>query len=75
LGHLSRNEDDVRRMVEAAGFEVAMAYRPMGGDNHLANAICRLGFGTDQVRIVTAVKPAPAQPVEDPAPADAITVG
>ena len=75
LGHMSRNEADVRRMVEAAGCEVAMAYRPTGGENRLANSICRLLFGTDQVRIVTAVKPASVEAVEEAAPAEAVAVG
>jgi len=75
LGHLSRNEDDVRRMVEAVGFEVSMSYRPMGGDNRLANAICRLVFGTDQVRIVTAVKPATVRTEEELVPTEAIAMG
>jgi SAM-dependent methyltransferase len=74
LGHVSRNEDDVRRMVEAVRFEVSMAYRPMGGDNHLANAICRLLFGTDQVRIVTAVKPVSVPAVEEASAAEVVAV-
>ena len=62
LGHVSRNEDDARRMVEAAGFDVSMAYRPMGGANPLANLICRRMFGTEQVRLVTD-RPYPPRPV------------
>jgi hypothetical protein len=75
LGHMSRNEADVRRMVEASGFEVSMAYRPTGGDNRLANSVCRLLFGTDQVRIVTAVKPAPVEAAIEAAPVEAVAVG
>jgi hypothetical protein len=74
LGHLSRNEADVRRTVGAAGFEVSMAYRPSGGDNRLANALCRRVFGIDQVRFVTAVKPAPVQPEERIAAQEAVAV-
>jgi len=75
LGHATRNEADVRRMVEAAGFDVSIAYRPMGGDNRVANALCRLVMGTDQVRVVTAVKPAVVQAEGDAAPREAIAVG
>ena len=75
LGHVQRNEDDVRRMVEAADFEMSMAYRPMGGDNRLANAICRRLFGTDQVRIVTAAKPAAVRAEVEVAPVEALAVG
>ena len=75
LGHLTRNEADVGRMVEAAGFDMSIAYRPMGGDNRVANALCRLVMGTDQVRVVTAVKPAAFQAEEEAAPREAIAVG
>lgn len=75
LGHVSRNEAEVRHMVEAAGFEVSMAYRRTGGDNRLANSICRLLFGTDQVRIVTAVKPVSVEAVEETASVEAVAVG
>jgi SAM-dependent methyltransferase len=74
FGHLSQNEEDVRRMVEAAGFEVSMAYRPAAGDNQLGNAISRRLFGTDQVRFVTAIKPAPVQAEEYVARPEAIAV-
>jgi hypothetical protein len=62
-------------MVEAAGFEVSIAYRLTGGENRLANSICRLLFGTDQVRIATAVKPTSVEAVEGAAPPEAVAVG
>jgi SAM-dependent methyltransferase len=75
LGHVMRKEAEVRPMVEAAGFDVTIAYRPMGGDNRLANSLCRLLMGTDQVRIVTALKPAAVQASKEAAAPEAIAVG
>jgi hypothetical protein len=47
----------------------------MGGDNRFANYLCRLVMGTDQVRIVAAVKPARVQGAENAARPEAIAVG
>ena len=75
LGHRTLSEADVRRMVEAAGFDVSFSYVPVGGDNRLANHLSRLLTGTDQARIVTAVKLTPVPADEVAAAAEAIAVG
>ncbi|MHB8891802.1 MAG: class I SAM-dependent methyltransferase [Candidatus Limnocylindrales bacterium] len=63
------NEDDARRLVEAAGFvDVSVSYAPAGGDSRLLNFFNRL-VGEEEMRIVRGVKPAaeaPAQRTEEP---------
>jgi SAM-dependent methyltransferase len=52
------DEAAVRRMVEAAGFrEVSITYRLVGGDSRAGNLACRLTTGSDEMRLVGAVKP------------------
>ncbi len=53
------NDADVRRMMEAAGFDdVAITHARIAGDNRLGNRLARVVFGTDEETIVAAVKPA-----------------
>jgi SAM-dependent methyltransferase len=52
------DEAAVRKLVESAGFgEVSMLYGPVGGDSRFGNWASRLLGGSDELRIVTAVKP------------------
>ncbi len=53
------NDADVRRMMEAAGFDdVAITHARIASDNRLGNRLTRVVFGTDEETIVAAVKPA-----------------
>ena len=53
------NDADVRRMMEAAGFDdVAITHARIASDNRLGNRLARVVFGTDEETIVAAVKPA-----------------
>lgn len=52
------DEADVRKMVEEAGFgEISISYGLVGGENRLGNLACRLTAGSDELRLVGAVKP------------------
>jgi SAM-dependent methyltransferase len=52
------DEAAVRRLVEDAGFgEVAISYGRVGGDSRLGNLMSRLLGGSDEVRLVRAVRP------------------
>jgi SAM-dependent methyltransferase len=70
------NEAEVRRMTGEAGFDdVAISYARMAGDNRLGNLLCRLVMGTDEMRIVTAIKPVPVRPADDVRAEEAVAVG
>jgi SAM-dependent methyltransferase len=70
------SEAEVRRMTEAAGFDdVAISYAPVGGDNRLGNLLGRLVMGTDEIRIVAAVKPMTAGPTDGATAPEAVAVG
>lgn len=70
------NEAEVRRMTEAAGFDVvAISYARVAGDNRLGNLLGRLAMGTDEIRIVTAMKPVPVRPADDARAEEAVAVG
>ena len=52
------DEAEVRRMIEAAGFrDVAVSHVPIGGDSRLLSLLGRLLMGTDELRLVRAVRP------------------
>ena len=58
LGHDYSDEAAVRKMVEDAGFgEISISYRLVGGESRLGNLACRLAGGSDEFRLVGAVKP------------------
>jgi len=68
-------ETEARRMTEAAGFgDVAISYVRYGGNNRLGNFLVRRTLGSDEVRIVMAVKPAPARAIHSES-AEAVAVG
>jgi hypothetical protein len=70
------NEAEVRGMTEAAGFDdVAIHYAVVGGDNRLGNLLGRLVMGTDEIRIVAAVKPVPVGPTDDARAEEAVAAG
>ncbi|HET9082716.1 MAG TPA: class I SAM-dependent methyltransferase [Trebonia sp.] len=51
------DEAAVRKLAEEAGFgEVSVSYGPVGGKSRLGNLVSRLTIGSDQVRLVRAVK-------------------
>jgi SAM-dependent methyltransferase len=57
-GHDYSDEAAVRRMVENAGFgEVSISYGLVFGEHRLANRVSRVMGGSDEVRLVGAVKP------------------
>ena len=52
------DEDVVRRMVEDAGFgEISISYCTVFGEHRWANLVSRLVSGSDQLRLVGALKP------------------
>lgn len=52
------DEAAVRKLVEHAGFgEVSISYGLVGGESRLGNLACRLTSGSDELRLVAAVKP------------------
>jgi ubiquinone/menaquinone biosynthesis C-methylase UbiE len=58
FGHDYSNEAAVQKMVEQAGFgEVSVSYVPAFGEHRVANRASRLAGGSDEVRLVGAVKP------------------
>jgi SAM-dependent methyltransferase len=61
------DEAEVRRMTEAAGFrDVTVSYIAIGGDSSLLNGLGRLLMGTDELRLVEALKPATMAPSDTP---------
>ena len=69
------NEAEVRRMMEAAGFDdVSISYGRIG-DSRFYNLLGRLLMGTDEIRIVAAVKPMPVRPADDARADEAVAVG
>ncbi len=61
------NESDVRRITEAAGFtDVSISYCRTAGDWRIYDRALRL-FGWEEMRVVRAVRPVVAVPVEAPA--------
>lgn len=55
---LAGDEVASRRLVEDAGFrEVTITYGRVGGENRLGNAVSRWTAGSDELRLVGAVKP------------------
>jgi SAM-dependent methyltransferase len=70
------SEAEVRRMTEAAGFDdVTIFYARIAGDNRLGNLLGRLVMRTDEIRIVTAMKPVPVRPEDDARAEEAVAVG
>ena len=70
------DEAEARRMAEAAGFgDVAISYARIGGDNRLGNLLARLAMGTDEIRIVAAVKPVPDRASHDAVASEPVAVG
>ena len=60
------DEAKVRRMTEAAGFhDVTVSYVPIGGESRLLNLFGRLLMGTDELRLVGAVKPTTGAPSDE----------
>ncbi len=56
------DEAAVRKLIEDAGFgEVSVSYGLVGGDSRLGNLASRLTIGSDEVRLVGAVKPGTGQ--------------
>ncbi len=52
------DEGAVRKLVEDAGFgEVSVSYGVVGGESRRRNLACRLTVGSDDLRLVGAVKP------------------
>ena len=52
------DEAAVRKLVEDAGFgEISISYGPVFGEHRLGNLASRLTGGSDEVRLVGAVKP------------------
>jgi SAM-dependent methyltransferase len=52
------DEGAVRKLVEDAGFgQVSISYGPVAGQSRLGNRVSRLLMGSDEVRLVGAVKP------------------
>ena len=69
------DEAEVRRMTEAAGFDdVSISYGRLG-DSRLYNRLGRVLMGTDELRLVRGVKPAPVHVEEEAAAAEALAVG
>ena len=59
MSPVAGDEGSVRRMVEAVGFgDVAVSYGLVGGASRAANLACRLTSASDELRLVSAVKPA-----------------
>ena len=68
------NDADVRRMMEAAGFDdVAITHVP-GSDSRILNALSRRVLGTDEETIVAAVKPLPVRPADAVRAEEAVAV-
>jgi hypothetical protein len=62
-------------MIEAAGFgDVTISHARIGGNDRLGNVLARRALGSDEIRIVTAVKPAPV-PATHNAAAEAVAIG
>jgi ubiquinone/menaquinone biosynthesis C-methylase UbiE len=58
FGHDYSDEAAVRKMVEEAGYgEISISYVPVFGEHGLANRVSRMMGGSDEVRLVGAVKP------------------
>lgn len=58
ISPLAADEDALVRMVEELGFgEVAITYGKVFGDHRLGNAVSRWMSGSDEIRLITAVKP------------------
>ena len=75
LGGLSWvwSEAEVRRMAKDAGFDdVSICCAPIAGDNRLGNLLGRLMMGTDEIRIVAAMKPLPSRGREEAAATTAV---
>lgn len=69
------DDGDVRRMVEAAGFDDIQLRRfPIAGDHRIASALLRR-LGHDQDTLVMARKPAAAASTEVAAPRGTVAVG
>ncbi len=52
------DEAAVRKMIEDAGFgEISVSYSLVGGESRLGNLVSRLTIGSDELRLVGAVKP------------------
>jgi ubiquinone/menaquinone biosynthesis C-methylase UbiE len=71
-----RDEADVRRMTDAAGFDdVAITYARPAGKNRLGGLLLRLYHGTDEEMIVAAVKPLLLRAADDARAEDTVVVG
>jgi len=70
------NDGDVRRMMEAAGFDdVAVAHARVAGDNRIGNRLVRLVFGVDEETIATGVRPVPGPSADEVQAEDPVAVG
>ena len=58
ISPLAADEAALVRLVEDAGFgEVSITYGKVGGDHRLGNAVSRWMSGSDELRLIAAVKP------------------
>jgi hypothetical protein len=74
--HWVWTEADVRQITEAAGFDdVRISHARVAGDNRLGNLLGRLMFGTDEERILVALKPVPVHAADDAKAEEAVAVG
>jgi SAM-dependent methyltransferase len=70
------NDADVRRMMEAAGFDdVAVTHARVAGDNRIGNRLIRLVFGVDEETIVTGVRPVPGPSADEVQAEEPVAVG
>ena len=58
ISPLVADEAALVRLVEDAGFgEVSITYEKVGDDHRLGNAVSRWLSGSDELRLIAAVKP------------------
>jgi SAM-dependent methyltransferase len=69
------NDADVRRKMEAAGFDDIAITHMLGTDSRIFNALSRRLFGTSEETIVAAVKPVPVPRADAVRAAEAVAVG
>ena len=69
------NDADVRRKMEAAGFDDVAITHMLGTDSRIFNALSRRLFGTSEETIVAAVKPVPVPRGDAVRAEEAVAVG
>jgi SAM-dependent methyltransferase len=69
------NDADVRRMMEAAGFNDVAITHVLGSDRRILNALSRRMLGTDEETVVAAVKRLPVRPADTVRAMEAVGVG